>query len=436
MAAELALDVPPSQTPAGRIIGLAGYINASTAELARRLAVFDAAQGWAGDGIRSCAHWLSINAGFDHRTSSDLLRVGHALESLPLVAEAFASGRLSLDKVRALSLVATPADEEIWIEQASHLAASQLVRVCHAVRRALMAQDPELTEAHLARRGLWASYTEDGMLRILALLPPEQGELVLSALRAVTGDKLPPRNPDEPVPDTAMDRWAARRSDALVAIIEHGKATAPAELMGAPEARQLVVHVDVGVLIGEDPEGRCETESGQPLSAAVARRLGCDGSLVALTERDGLPIDVGRRRRRVTGRQRRALEARDKFCRFPGCPIPAPRCEAHHYLEWLKGGATDLENMYLWCGFHHQRYHDGAFQVRKEADGTLVHLTRDGRVIGVPEPPLDDPLTGIALATATPVAIAGGERCQFTYVVDVFAETCAMAAALRAPRGP
>ena len=341
MAAMLAAPVPPADASAGRITELAAHVHAATAELAQRLAAFDAARGWAGDGIRSCAHWLSINAGFDHHTACDLLRVGHALESLPLVEEAFASGRLSLDKVRALSLVATPADEEIWIEQASHLAASQLVRICRAVRRALLARDPDLAESHLARRGLWASYTEDGMLRILALLPPDQGELVLSALRAVTGDKLPPRDPEGPVPDPAVDRWAARRSDALVAIAEHGKATAPSELMGAPETRQLVVHVDVGVLTGEDPEGRCDTESEQPLSAAVARRLGCDGSLVALTERDGLPIDMGRRRRLVCGRQRRALEARDRYCRFPGLPGPGPALRGPSPRGVVAGGRPD-----------------------------------------------------------------------------------------------
>ena len=72
----------------------------------------------AAGGIRSCSHWLAINAGLDLRTSSELLRVGHALAELPLIRQAFSSGQLSLDKVRALILVATPADEELWLELA------------------------------------------------------------------------------------------------------------------------------------------------------------------------------------------------------------------------------------------------------------------------------------------------------------------------------
>jgi hypothetical protein len=83
MAAALLSDAPPADTPADRITELAAHLHAATAELAQRLAAFDAARGWAGDGIRSCAHWLSINAGLEHSTACDLLRVGHALASLP-----------------------------------------------------------------------------------------------------------------------------------------------------------------------------------------------------------------------------------------------------------------------------------------------------------------------------------------------------------------
>ena len=115
MATAVAPQNIPEDPGAGLITELAARVHAATAELARRLAAFDAARAWAGDGIRSCAHWLSINAGLDHHTASDLLRVGHALESLPLVAQAFAAGCLSLDKVRALSLVAPPADQELWV---------------------------------------------------------------------------------------------------------------------------------------------------------------------------------------------------------------------------------------------------------------------------------------------------------------------------------
>ncbi len=97
---------------AGRqLCELSAHIQAAQAEFVQRLAAFDDGTGWGGAGIRSCAHWLSIQAGLDLHTSSDLLRVGHALADLPLIRQAFSAGQLSLDKVRAMLGVATPADE-------------------------------------------------------------------------------------------------------------------------------------------------------------------------------------------------------------------------------------------------------------------------------------------------------------------------------------
>src|SRR5712691_11120153 len=120
-----------------RLCELAAHLNAAVAELTRLAATFDGAGGWAGAGIRSCSHWLSIETGLDTRTSLDLLRVGHALGELPGVRGAFADGRLSLDKVRALIGVVTPADEEVWLELALGTSASQLVRICREYRRSL-----------------------------------------------------------------------------------------------------------------------------------------------------------------------------------------------------------------------------------------------------------------------------------------------------------
>lgn len=64
-----------------------------------------------GIGVRSCAHWLSINIGCDVSNSGEMVRAGHALEALPVLRAAFADGRLSFDKVRAVTKVATPDDD-------------------------------------------------------------------------------------------------------------------------------------------------------------------------------------------------------------------------------------------------------------------------------------------------------------------------------------
>ena len=57
-----------------RLSELSAHIQAAQAEFAMRLAAFDDGGGWGGAGIRSCPHWLSIEAGLDYHTSADLLR--------------------------------------------------------------------------------------------------------------------------------------------------------------------------------------------------------------------------------------------------------------------------------------------------------------------------------------------------------------------------
>ncbi|GAA1849285.1 hypothetical protein GCM10009772_28220 [Pseudonocardia alni subsp. carboxydivorans] len=101
-------------TPAGELslpdleselLGLAGHIAAAECRFLRLLAEFDDRGGWCGVGVRSCAHWLTWRAGMSLRTATEHLRVAHALTRLPRITEAFAAGRISYSKVRAVTRV-------------------------------------------------------------------------------------------------------------------------------------------------------------------------------------------------------------------------------------------------------------------------------------------------------------------------------------------
>ncbi len=87
------------------LLGLAGHIAAAQCRFLRLLAEFDRRDGWAGPGLCSCAHWLSWRAGMSLRTAAEHVRVAQALERLPKIAEAFAAGRISDSKVRAITRI-------------------------------------------------------------------------------------------------------------------------------------------------------------------------------------------------------------------------------------------------------------------------------------------------------------------------------------------
>jgi len=398
-------DRPSEETRARQLCELAAHTHAALAELARVAAAFDDAYGWAGCGIRSCAHWLSINTGFDRHTSEELLRVGHALSSLPHIAQAFAAGELSFDKVRTVTRVATAPDEDVWLEVARAASGVQLVRICRQVRQALQADDPD---RHLTNRGLWSHWDEDGMLHLRAVLPAEEGALVLAAVEAVR-DQMCKSQPDgrertvaegqaPPVPDPAWEPVAAQRADALAALCESARAGGDAEPSSSPPPYQVIVHVDAEMLTGAQPDGRCHLEDGPALSAAAARRLGCDAEVISIIERDGLPIDVGRARRTVPTPLRRALRERDRGCRFPGCAVPVRWTQAHHVEFWMDDGRTDLDNLVSLCGFHHRRLHEGAYRIRVGADSQFVFEKPDGEPImrlSVPVDADEHPMTAL-----------------------------------------
>ena len=143
---------------------------------------------------------------------------------------------------------------------------------------------------------------------------------------------------------------------------------------------QVVVHADAGALSGEQGGGRCELADGSPLAIQTARRLACDASLVRLLERDGQPLRIGRKTRTIPPALRRALTARDRGCRFPGCGSRR-YLDAHHIEHWADGGATDLENLLHLCGHHHRLLHEGGYRITRTAGGGISFQRRDGRPI-------------------------------------------------------
>ena len=84
--------------------------------------------------------------------------------------------------------------------------------------------------------------------------------------------------------------------------------------------------------------------------------------------RSRLSLNLSRKHRLVQPALRRALEARDRGCRFPGCSHER-WLDAHHVVHWADGGETSLENTLLLCSSHHRLLHEGGFAIRADADG-------------------------------------------------------------------
>ncbi|MEW5980130.1 MAG: DUF222 domain-containing protein [Acidobacteriota bacterium] len=153
------------------------------------------------------------------------------------------------------------------------------------------------------------------------------------------------------------------------------------------EPWQVVVHVDVPVLTNSEEEGQCELEDGLHVSAETCRRIACDASVVTMTHGpNGEILDVGRKSRKIPRPLWRALTARDRMCRFPGCSRTG-QLVAHHIQHWANQGETSLTNCILLCRGHHWAVHEGGFRMEGRAPGGLAFFYPDGKPMpGIPAP--------------------------------------------------
>jgi hypothetical protein len=74
---------------------------------------------------------------------------------------------------------------------------------------------------------------------------------------------------------------------------------------------------------------------------------------------------------KISGPTRKALQVRDKGCRWPGCDRPAAWTAGHHFVHWSRGGPTDLSNLVLLCHRHHWMVREGGWQIVRVDGGEL-----------------------------------------------------------------
>lgn len=398
---------------ADQIAEQAIHLDAATHRLLTNIRIFDQARGWARWGRRSCADWLTVRLECDPGTAREHVRVAHALAGLPKIDDTLRRGRLSYAKVRAMTRIATPANEELLIEDALHCTSPQLERIVRkyaAVKRGVVPTPGDDRE----RRRITRRDLDDGMVSINARLHPDEAELVWAALTNI-----------------ARDREAAEfsRVDALIEMAQEvARGTSPER---APT--EIVVTVPVEALAmdsaddGADDGAAGTTTDGSCLSKQSVFRLACDAGLVAMLEdAAGNCLSVGRKTRTIPAAMKRALIKRDQTCRFPGC-CNRVFLDGHHARHWMHGGETCLENLVSLCEFHHRFVHEYGFRVEIDERQQPHFFDAKGRAVPevIPRSEVVDACAVIERANA-PLAITpmtayprwDGRPLNYVWIID------------------
>src|SRR2546421_4152704 len=310
--------------------------------------------------------WIKANCHMSGGAAADRVCAGEQLEQLEKSEAAVLAGEIGFAHFAQIAntsaKVGERLDETALLRHARKEGVAKFRETCIHARHAA---DPE---------GVVEEEVQGVELRELTLTDTDDGLVVVSGtLDKVGGAAL--RTALEPLAKrTGKDdrrRYPRRLADALVDLSMHALDNG---VLGQRTHMQVTTSLET--LLGLTGAPAAEMEFSLPISSKAVERLACDCSVTRiLLGSDSTVIDVGRSKRTVSGPARRALDARDGHCRWPGgCDRPARWSAAHHVVHWTHGGSTDLDNLILLCHRHHWMAHEGKWQLVRSDDGRMLAI--------------------------------------------------------------
>src|SRR5919201_4814981 len=265
--AELGVRVDELQR-AARVIG---------AERARCLVEVERREMHVADGQLSAAAWLSHRHGISQGAAVAQVQVARALVEMPRVADALAEGEISGSAVEALVRARDAApeaftqEEEVLVDSAKSLSHRDLRVALDRWRDGVdAAGTAREEEERYARRRFTAVLGLDGMVRTEGELDSENGQYVITALRAKVDAWSRGKADDTRLP-------AQRRADALGEICREWLDLAERPSIGG-ERPHVVVTMNLEALQAR-AGGHASLEDVGSITAESVRRLACDASI-------------------------------------------------------------------------------------------------------------------------------------------------------------
>jgi hypothetical protein len=406
------------------VCDLAAQLAAMTCRWLGYVAEFVVRGIWADQGARTPAQWLSWKAGVAASTAREQVRVALRLRELPGIHGAFAAGRLSYSKVRALTRFAVPELEELLLRWSRYATAAELERIAASFRTQQRRRGSGANVDGSDARYGWTQRFQDADTMVISIrIPVEEGIELRDRLErrlhlATTADhasaeagagpasaagasaeaatgpaggssvpgcdgRSASAEADDEPPQVLYRATEAELVQELLHTVLAVAADEPADTSGLD--RHTLVIQTPHTALAEDAEGLVPVRDAsgriRTMNPRVLRKLACEAGIVlAATDGDGTPIDLGRRTRRLSAALRRALHLRDRTCTFPGCHSTR-NLHAHHVWHWADGGPTDLANLVLLCARHHRFVHDHAWAIEVAAGGGHRFAPSDGEPV-------------------------------------------------------
>ncbi|GAC1472492.1 MAG: hypothetical protein PVSMB3_05620 [Candidatus Dormibacteraceae bacterium] len=348
----------------------ARVIDALNMSFAHDSAEFAATDAWEEEGSASAIDWIRFNCHMTSNAAADLIAAGKNMYRMPETVQAVLQGEVGFAHVKAMartaSAVGSKFDETPLLEKARENSPGKFYYICNHYRHAADREGFEAEQRELVEnRRLWITKCDDGNVLVNGVFDPEGGAALITTL-----EPLARRSGADD--DRSREK---RMADATVDLAMHAldSGLIPQQ---ASQRTHLNVTTSLETLLGLPGAPAAELEFAPlPISATTVERLACDASVTRiLLNSESVVIDVGRAKRTISGPARKALNARDRGCTWPGCERPASWTSGHHLKHWFHGGSNEPPNLTLLCYRHHWNVHEGKWQIVRGDDGRMLTI--------------------------------------------------------------
>ena len=182
-----------------------------------------------------------------------------------------------------------------------------------------------------------------------------------------------------------------KRADALSEIARIAVSLSADEAKSHRRSVSVNVTVDLKTLLGLN-ENPGQLAGYGVLPAQIVRALASEGKWrrFITDPNTGTLLDYGRDSYQPPQDLVDYLIARDRTCRFPGCRQSAARADIDHAEAWEDGGETSAANLGALCRRHHRMKTHGGWKLTSSEDGSCNWESPDGHRYFVPARPVLD----------------------------------------------
>lgn len=308
------------------------------------------------DAGRDTAAAITRATGVSAALGREMAAVAKVAHEHPEAADQLSCGMLAAGHLRPLAYLKPEMAADL-LPLARGLSVDEFIRV--VAHHRVKAESKSLADEQHAERSVTFFEKPNGCVGATIVLPPTDGHEFRNMLNELCDQAWRTAHPDraETLGGHEAEPRNRRLADAFVEWMR-GKITAS----GKPA---LIIHVEAETL-------NATIAPDTPIPVEKALEVMARADLYAAI-RDGTnraTMQFGRNRRFASPLQKLVLMLLQPRCIYPGCNTPAQRSDAHHLLEYERGGPTDLENEGFLCGPHHAHVHLHGITLNEIDDGT------------------------------------------------------------------